>query len=263
MRIGVVSDVHGNLHALGAVVAALQGLGVDRWVCAGDVVGYGPHPNECVEVLLGLQAIVVAGNHELVATGALPAESGRPLVQRSHEWTARVLRQDLLDELRTWPLRAELDSVVVAHGSLERADEYVSSSARCEREIGRLQAEHPRARFLILGHTHKQRVHIEGEGSVRLAAGVNHVLPDRNAVLLNPGSVGQSREWEYPPRARAALLDTTERRALLLSVRYDVYGSWRDARRHGCTYASLHRPPSVAYLLRRRARALLTSAHRR
>jgi predicted phosphodiesterase len=69
MRYGVLADIHGNLPALRAAVARLQAEGVDRFLCAGDLVGYGPFPNECVELVAGLDAITIHGNHDLIALG--------------------------------------------------------------------------------------------------------------------------------------------------------------------------------------------------
>jgi predicted phosphodiesterase len=258
MRVGLISDVHGNLQALQATVAALRALGAQRWICAGDVIGYGPHPNECVELVVDLGALVVAGNHELVAAGMLPDAAKHGLAQRSHEWTRRALRDDVLDVVKGWPLRAELGAIVVAHGSLDDPEQYVSSKSRCEREIQRLRKEYPGARVLVLGHTHKQRVHVEGLGSLPVKAVSGRSLGDQR-VVVNPGSVGQSREWEWPPRARAAVLDTAGPRVYPVRVRYDVYGSWRDARSHGLTYSALHHPPSISYMVKRRGRALMRS----
>lgn len=65
MRYGVAGDVHGNIHALRAVLEALRAAGAERIVCPGDVVGYGPRPDECVEALVEAEALVVAGNHDL------------------------------------------------------------------------------------------------------------------------------------------------------------------------------------------------------
>src|SRR3954453_519788 len=94
MRWGVIADIHSNLHALEAVLAALERAGVERYVCAGDLVGYGPRPNECVERVAALDAVVVAGNHDLVAIGRLSAEGLGPLPAQTVQWTASVLAAD-------------------------------------------------------------------------------------------------------------------------------------------------------------------------
>src|SRR3954470_4087779 len=187
MRYGVVADVHGNLHALEVVLAALERAGAEGWVCAGDLVGYGPRPNECVARVASLEpaATVVAGNHDLMAIGRLPADGLGPLVKRTLDWTVEVLEPDARAYISDLPLRASLDGFEVAHGSLDDPTEYVRDCSAATAQLARVSRD---VRGLILGHTH---------------------LPLRcdahGRWLLNPGSVGQSRERR--PGARALVLD--------------------------------------------------------
>src|SRR3954454_6594063 len=187
MRYGVVADVHGNLHALEVVLAALERAGAEGWLCAGDLVGYGPRPNECVARVASLEPapVVVAGNHDLMAIGRLPADGLGPLVKCTLEWTVDALSGESRAFLEALPPRASVDGVIVAHGSLEDPTEYVRDCSTAAAQLGRLESG---ARGLILGHTHQP---------LRFEAG--------GRWLLNPGSVGQSRERR--PVARAALLD--------------------------------------------------------
>ena len=92
MRYGVIADVHGNLPALEAVLDALQRIGVDAYACAGDLVGYGPEPNECVETVRKLGAATVAGNHDLIALGALSEDRCERLARESLPFRSAVLR---------------------------------------------------------------------------------------------------------------------------------------------------------------------------
>ena len=105
MRYGVISDVHANVHALEAVLGALDREGVDRIICAGDIVGYGPRPNECVERIATLDPppVVVAGNHDLMAIGRLPTDGIGPLPQQTIEWTAEQLSHDAREYLEALP----------------------------------------------------------------------------------------------------------------------------------------------------------------
>src|SRR4051794_10002962 len=92
MRWGVISDVHANVHALDAVLRALRRESVDAILCAGDVVGYGPHPNECVERLASLdpQPVAIAGNHDLMAIGRLRTDGIAPLARQTIAWTTHA-----------------------------------------------------------------------------------------------------------------------------------------------------------------------------
>src|SRR6478735_5391674 len=103
MRIGLISDVHANLFALRAAVARLRAEGVDAWVCAGDLVGYGPHPNECVETVAELDPTIVAGNHELMLLGDLPDTRAGWLARRSIAWTREVVQLDVRSYLAALP----------------------------------------------------------------------------------------------------------------------------------------------------------------
>src|SRR4051794_6391253 len=96
MRWGVISDVHANVHAVDAGLRALEREGVDRIVCAGDLVGYGPRPNECVARIASLDPapVVIAGNHDLMAIGRLPTDGLGPLPAQTIEWTRETLDDD-------------------------------------------------------------------------------------------------------------------------------------------------------------------------
>src|SRR4051794_8712672 len=138
MRYGVISDVHSNLHALEAVLGALERERVDQIICAGDLVGYGPRPNECVERIASLRrpAGVIAGNHDLMAIGRLPTEGLGPLPKQTIDWTVDVLAQDARSYLETLRNSEITDhGVVVAHGSLDDPVEYVFDGTAARRQL--------------------------------------------------------------------------------------------------------------------------------
>jgi putative phosphoesterase len=227
LRYGVIADVHANIHALDAVLAALERAGVDRIVCAGDVVGYGPRPNECVERIAGLNACVVAGNHDLIAIGRLPADGLGPLPARTLEWTAGVLGADARAWLEELPLRVRTEEgVVVAHGSPDDPSEYV-------RDCSVLSRLGDGDRGLILGHTHEP---------LQCEAGGRR--------LFNPGSVGQSRERR--PVARALVLDSESLESRFLALDYDVRATQSELREAGLPAAACHLAPGRAARLARK-----------
>jgi predicted phosphodiesterase len=241
MRYAVIADVHGNLHALDAALAQIRRIGVDAHLVAGDLVGYGPFPNECVELVAELGATCVAGNHDLMALGRLGDERCIPLARRSLAWTRRVLRDDARAFLAALPARAEVEGgVVMAHGTLDHAWEYTARPDQAQAQLARLQEEHRGAGVLLLGHTHR-----------RLACGVAgralQPLSDRelrlpDPVLLNPGAVGQARELRV--RARFLVLDTDRRTAAFHEVRYDTAACRAALRRNGLAPGSYHLLPT-------------------
>ena len=234
MRFGLVSDIHANLHALEAVLLALRKEGVDGYLCAGDLVGYGPFPNECVERIVELGAVCVAGNHDLIALGELSDQRCIPLAQRSLRWTQGVLRDDTVRCLRSLPRRVTIGTeLVMAHGSLDDPQEYVTRPPHAQQQLRQLGTAFPAARCLILGHTHKQLHHTDNS----------------ERLLVNAGSVGQSRD--QAPLARFGILDLERDEVRLLSVPYDA-AACRDAlRSRGLPPGSCHLLPSRAGRLKR------------
>jgi putative phosphoesterase len=200
MRYGLLADVHANLAALDAAVEALRDRDVEAFVCAGDVVGYGPQPNECIEKLRELGAVCVAGNHEQIVLGQLPDVGIHPWATETLRWTREELTADNRAWLETLPLRAEPGSgMTVAHGSLTDTRTYVRTP-----ELARAQlAELAPGAVLVLGHTHQQLEYEDG-----------------GKLLVNPGAVGQSRERRV--RAHAAVLDSDERAVEMLALPYDT-----------------------------------------
>jgi predicted phosphodiesterase len=254
MRYGVISDVHANVHALEAVLGALERERVDQVICAGDLVGYGPRPNECVERIASLRrpAVVVAGNHDLMAIGRLPTDGVAPLAKQTIEWTCGALSQDARGYLEALP-QAEITDhgVAVAHGSLDDPVEYVFDGTAARRQLIAVADRHPDARALVLGHTHIPRAF--GPDGDRSADGDLSLADGR--WLLNAGSVGQSRERDA--LARALVLDLARRSARFLAVDYDVRATKHELRAAGLPEHACHLAPGRGARVRRRLKAAL------
>jgi predicted phosphodiesterase len=240
VRYAVISDIHANLHALDATLAALDEHGVDGYLCLGDLVGYGPLPNECVERLAAYRLVCVAGNHDLIVTGRLTdGRSGR-LARASLAWTAERLTDDVREHLRRLPLRARGEcGVVLAHGSLDDVEEYVRSSAGAARQLERLREEEPTARILLLGHTHAPMAHGSLRGDLLGGTRRSVRLQRDELYVLNPGSVGHSRD--RAAHARFMVLDTEADVATFHAIAYDGRGCRRALRRAGRPASSCHR----------------------
>ena len=119
VRLLVLSDVHGNAHALRAVLDAAAGERIDRVLCLGDLVGYGPFPNECAATLADLGAVTVVGNHDLIAIGELTDERCGPLARRTGAWTRAALDERTRAHLAALPRTARVGDVLLAHGSID------------------------------------------------------------------------------------------------------------------------------------------------
>jgi predicted phosphodiesterase len=254
MRYGVISDVHGNLIALRSTVRTLSSEGVDAWLSVGDLIGYGPQPNECVELVAELGPIGVAGNHELAVLGQLAGASSSRRARATHAWTAEILRDDVRTYLARLPRHAEVDGMVLTHGSLDNPEEYVGSAVKALGQLKELASTYPTAKCLIVGNTHRQLLCAEDRGTLQVSHRAAMRLDLRRRHVLNPGSVGQSRQWEWPPRARAMIIDPDEANVRFYLIPYNVRAARRELTRHDLPYRSIHSVPPVRDALGRRLR---------
>jgi predicted phosphodiesterase len=252
VRYAVLSDIHGNLHALEAALRVLSKVGVDEYLCAGDLVGYGPLPNECVAAVAELGARCVAGNHDLIALGRLSDERCSRLARDSLRWTTGELSDASRAFLAQLPDTLEAPGgLVVGHGSLDDARTYVREPHERLAQLRALEQRHPAARLLVLGHTHRPVAHGERSGTLRPGRdGLVRLVPGER-FLLNAGSVGQSRERTV--RSQFLVLDLERSCARFYAVPYDVAGCRRELRRRGLAPSSHHSKPRP---LRDRARAV-------
>jgi predicted phosphodiesterase len=261
MRYGVLADVHGNLPALEAVLAHLERERVDRYLCAGDLVGYGPYPNECVALIRDIGACCVAGNHDLMVLSRLREDGCIPLARTAVAWTRVVLDGSSLRYLAGLPLTAAApDGVVLAHGSLDDPQEYTLDGRQAARQLASLATSHPDTRVLVLGHTHLPRGWESTGAALRPDAAGVVALPPREGIVLNPGAVGQSRERRL--HARCMLLDLDRDVATFYALPYDAGRTRRQLGHAGLSARSLHLRPSPVRTAFRRPRHLARRVRR-
>ena len=252
MRLGILADIHANLPALEAAIAVLERERVDRYVHAGDLVGYGPFPNECVERVAAIGAHGVAGNHDLIALDRLPDTNCIPLARVTQAWTKQVLTPSARAFLADLPATAVAPpAVLVAHGSLDDPEEYVTSTAAAQAQLDRARLRWPRADILVLGHTHRAWAYSRERGERSFPRGQSLDL-GRSRWLLNPGSVGQSRDRHA--LARFLLVDLETRTAHFFAIAYDAERTERELRRVGLPATAAHLRPARLAPLRRVAR---------
>ncbi len=228
MRILVLSDIHGNLHALEAVLLAAGD--VDAVWNLGDIVGYGAFPNEVIERMRPLADLTVRGNHDRVCCGLSSSQGFNPVASAAAEWTRRHLRSDNMQWLRDLPmgpLRSG-DRTMVAHGSPIHEDHYVVTMRDAWSPLQQMPCD-----ITFFGHTHVQG------GFSLLEHEWNELRPvfhDRHEAesmtidvpvgtrhLINPGSVGQPRDMDW--RASFAIYDSATETITFCRVPYDVAGA--------------------------------------
>jgi predicted phosphodiesterase len=209
LRYLLLSDIHSNLEALDACLEAVQGK-YDQAVCLGDLVGYGPNPNEVIATVRGLAQVIIRGNHDRACCGLDDAAEFNPYARTATEWTRQALLPENFAFLRSLPAGPlPMDGFLIVHGSPLDEDDYILGPGQA---LPLLRA--PEIQVLCFGHTHYQGgFMLTSRGtfqSVRFADkpdGLTLTLSFDNGgrYLLNPGSVGQPRDSDA--RAACAILD--------------------------------------------------------
>ena len=215
LRVAALSDIHGNLYALEAVLAAVEKDTPDEVWSLGDVVGYGPRPNACCRLVAEGARIGLAGNHDLGVLGLLDLDEFSYDAAFSARWTRGVLTDESRTYLEGLPSQAKVDSAELFHGSpTDPVWDYVLTLD------GALDALHrTEAPVVLVGHSHAAlAIAIDGWGG--LAPAGTEVDLTRGRWLLNPGSVGQPRDGD--PRASYLLLDFASGKASFRRVPYPV-----------------------------------------
>ncbi len=227
MRIAVLSDIHANLPALDAVLAAAGDL--DAIWHLGDVVGYGPDPDGVVDRLIDVGAVGVRGNHDAAACGGPEIEWFNPEARLAMEWTRNAIRPSTVEWLSALPERRTLEGCELVHGSpREPLWEYVTSVPVARANIAAL-----RSPIGLHGHTHIPVAFVEEDGRVDVVGpGRGSELRMRaRRALLNPGSVGQPRDGD--PDASFMILDPVGGSATWHRVGYDIEAVQRAMRAAG------------------------------
>lgn len=238
MRILLVSDIHANSVALESVLANTPAY--DAVWSLGDVVGYGPAPNECVARVRGLNALALAGNHDLAALNTVPLSNFRDSARMALEWTRRVLT----DESRKWlaacePKQklAQYDLTLVHASPREPVWEYIEDDRTAIENFPFFETS-----FCFFGHTHHPIAH-----RLRVAERIfrSDFLPENQPfllkpkLLLNPGSVGQPRDGDR--RAAFAIYDTDAQIVTHHRVEYDIAATQRAMTDVGLPYPLIAR----------------------
>ncbi|HLI06531.1 MAG TPA: metallophosphoesterase [Ktedonobacteraceae bacterium] len=199
MRYAVFSDIHANLEALEAVLAKIDELSrqepIDKIWFLGDLVGYGPNPNECIEKLRERTDIIIAGNHDWAAVGKIDLEDFSPMARISAEWTARQLTGEHRDFLANLPERLEFGEVTLVHGSpYGPLWEYLTSEILAERSF-----QYFNTRYCFVGHTHVPIIFQQPDDIANIPT-----TPLLNGMEQNGKMHAETRDEQYEPAQEGA-----------------------------------------------------------
>jgi predicted phosphodiesterase len=220
---GVLGDIHGNIEALVAVLAALDRRGVRKLLCVGDIVGYNADPDECAALLRERRAVSIAGNHDLIGTGQLGFERCSNKARYSLERTRRSLAPETAAWLATLsPSELVEERIALVHGGVRDVQQYMTTPRHIHQNAEFLLGDVPHARICFFGHSHAQRVYRVEAGAVEDLSGEDRYVLKREPLhFINPGSVDAQRKREHK-LAECAIFDSLDWTLEFVRVPYDA-----------------------------------------
>lgn len=218
MKVLIISDIHSNVAALDAV---LEDAGeFDTVWCLGDLVGYGPDPNECVERIRQLpDATCLIGNHDAAVLDVIDSNAFNLEARTSVYWTKEQLTQENLVYLAKKPSRTVVDSITLAHAS----PRYPIWEYLLDVYTANANFDHFSTDLCLVGHTHVPVIYhreVDGNNTSLQIPEPNAVIELQRRSIVNPGSVGQPRDRD--PRAAYSIFDPDKMLWDYRRVPYDV-----------------------------------------
>lgn len=203
-RFAVISDVHSNLEALTTVMKEIESLKAERVLFLGDAVGYGPNPEECVQLLKDTAEVMIAGNHDWAVVGLTPVEYFNDYARKAIEWTSLVITAETKDLLRSLQPSRSLprEGVYLCHGSPKdpEAWNYVITLQDAERAFYNFDE-----RLCLIGHSHVPFIVEMTEDRNLIVHSDRARMREGSRYLVNAGSVGQPRDGD--PRASMVIIE--------------------------------------------------------
>jgi len=219
MVYGIISDIHSNLEALEKVLEQL--CGVEAYLCLGDLVGYGPNPNECTQLISQLSPCTcVVGNHDLAAIGKYDIGWFNWHAREAILWTRQQLTPETKGFLTALPEVLVQDPLTLVHGSLPDPMEYITSPWETRLTFAKMTTP-----ICLIGHTHVAEYYVQREGEsncqqVPLTNGGEITLEEGLRYIVNCGAVGQPRDGN--PQASFGIYDTEAKTITIKRVEYPI-----------------------------------------
>jgi predicted phosphodiesterase len=221
MKTAVISDVHGNLAALETVLAEARSMGAGEVWSLGDVVGYGPRPQECQDLLAREASLQVMGNHDAAVAELTSVAYFNENARKAVAWTQENLDEAHIEALKKMPYTARSGECHLVHSSPDDPTEwrYVTGPGRAK-----AQFEHFTGQLCFVGHTHVPFIgDEEGNRAGGEESSARVFIEEGRRYFVNAGSVGQPRDRD--PRASWVLLDRDERSLRIIRTPYDIAGT--------------------------------------
>jgi predicted phosphodiesterase len=224
----IISDVHANLEALNRVLGKIDSEKIDSLLFLGDSIGYGPDPNECIELLKARSNIMLAGNHDRGATDMTETLYFNPYAKTALEWTVRELSDESKEFLQTLPLTEtmESDDLYLVHSTPREPEQWHYLHSKND---ARLNFNYFDQKICVLGHSHVPFIAQLRPGGTITFEYSRIQMEDENRYIANVGSVGQPRDGN-PQAAYVLLRDNTVE---IKRVSYDIVSTQKKMRKAG------------------------------
>ena len=228
MKYAILSDIHGNLEALRSVLAEIRRHKVEKYICLGDVVGYGANPNECLELIQSLNPVAVLGNHDAAVCGLTKLDNFTPLASQAIIWTTQELKSAGRDYLEALPLVRSLGDITIFHSNLASPADwrYIHKPRETYSSFEKLPGW-----LGFFGHSHRPTIFQKNEQWVDYVIETELILSREEQYLVNVGSVGQPRDRD--PRASFGIFDDESGELKIIRVSYPIRRAQKKIRRAG------------------------------
>jgi len=219
MRIGLLSDIHGNIQALETVLDTMAKLRIDRYVCLGDLVGYGANPKEVIERIRPLVDFTIMGNHDAAVADQIEFAYYYQDAKDALLWTREQLDKDDLDYLASLPYIRYGENVCFTHGEPVNPEAF-GYLYKPEQALALVPEYDTLKQATFVGHSHLRRIYEISRGNMVELPCENITFRDGHKYAIAIGSVGQPRDND--PRACFAVYETDAKRIEFYRVDYDI-----------------------------------------
>ena len=219
MRYAIFGDIHGNFDALETVLADIKEQGCEKFICMGDVVGYGAEPVKCLETVREMGCDTIAGNHDWAAIERISIDFFNAYAKAAAIWT----REELSDDHKQWlgdlPLSLTYDDCAVAHGTFHQPEAFNYIQTVFDAQLSFEALKNLGATLGFLGHSHVP-VGFFDTDPITYTLDTEIPLDEESAIIVNVGSVGQPRDEN--PKAAWALFDSEAKTIEIRRLEYDI-----------------------------------------
>ncbi|MFO8052859.1 MAG: metallophosphoesterase family protein [Candidatus Omnitrophota bacterium] len=217
MRYGIFSDIHSNLEALTEAINYFNSQKIDRFICLGDIVGYGPNPQECLEIINKLKPKTIAGNHDWATVEKFNPDFFNWHAREAIFWTRRHINKTGWKYLHSLPLLYQEDKFQCVHGSLDKPKEfnYTITSHQAQVNFSLLNQQ-----LCFIGHSHLAEVFSQKENQIKHLRKEKITIKNDKRYIVNVGSIGQPRDGD--PRLSLCIYDTDKQLLSFKRIKYNI-----------------------------------------